>query len=198
MKIRSLMAGAAIALATSLAAMSANATEFLTNGGFDAAGISGWTLSGNSGYFSVDCDASAQAGGCYVDAGPVSSDGILSQTFADTAGQALNISGWVRGDGGQFSHVQFYFNDALVFDTGNPAPTGDWVNHTASVVATGSDTFSVHFRDDPGYVDLDSFSVTSAVAGVPEPASWALMLTGFLGLGSTLRAARRRTAVAAA
>jgi hypothetical protein len=34
--------------------------------------------------------------------------------------------------------------------------------------------------------------------GVPEPASWALMLLGFAGLGATLRAARARSHAAAA
>lgn len=35
----------------------------------------------------------------------------------------------------------------------------------------------------------------SQLIGIPEPASWALMLCGFFGLGGALRA-RRRTAVA--
>jgi hypothetical protein len=175
--------------------MSANATEFLNNGGFDTGDLSGWTLSGNTSYFNVLCDAAAQAGGCYVNAGPIGSDGVLSQTFSDNAGDTLNLSGWMVGDGGDVSHVQYYFNNVLVFDTGNPVPGGPYVNHTVGVVATGLDTFSVHFRDDPGFVNLDSFSVSNAV---PEPASWALMLTGFFGLGATLRAARRRTAVATA
>jgi len=35
-------------------------------------------------------------------------------------------------------------------------------------------------------------------SGAPEPAAWALMLTGFFGAGAVLRANRRRTAVAAA
>lgn len=38
----------------------------------------------------------------------------------------------------------------------------------------------------------------SAASGAPEPAAWSLMLLGFGGLGAALRAARRRTAVAAA
>ena len=37
-----------------------------------------------------------------------------------------------------------------------------------------------------------------AVAAVPEPAAWALMLTGFLGAGALLRTARRRQAALAA
>ena len=37
-----------------------------------------------------------------------------------------------------------------------------------------------------------------AVAAVPEPAAWALMLTGFLGAGAALRTTRRRQAALAA
>ncbi|HLZ73921.1 PEP-CTERM sorting domain-containing protein [Phenylobacterium sp.] len=36
----------------------------------------------------------------------------------------------------------------------------------------------------------------TASGAVPEPAAWALMLTGFFGAGTALRASRRRTAVA--
>jgi hypothetical protein len=197
MTMRSLLAGAAIALAASITAMSANATEYLTNGGFDSGNTSGWLLTGNTSFFGANCNGAAQAGSCYVEAGPIGSDGILSQTFSDTAGEMLNISGWMAGNGAGFSHVQFFFNSDLIFDSGNPLSNSGWVNQTATAVATGSDTFSVHFRDDPSYVHLDSFSVSSAVAGVPEPASWALMLTGFLGLGGALRSARRRIAVVA-
>lgn len=39
---------------------------------------------------------------------------------------------------------------------------------------------------------------TTAVAGVPEPATWAMMLAGFFGAGSILRANRSRRAVQAA
>ena len=39
---------------------------------------------------------------------------------------------------------------------------------------------------------LDNFSIDTVPGGVPEPASWALMLIGFGGLGATLRARRGR------
>jgi hypothetical protein len=39
---------------------------------------------------------------------------------------------------------------------------------------------------------------TSPVRGVPEPASWAMMIVGFLGVGGTLRRARRLTSAATA
>jgi len=42
-----------------------------------------------------------------------------------------------------------------------------------------------------------SFAVGWPVANVPEPATWALMLTGFGGLGAVLRQRRRQAVVAA-
>jgi hypothetical protein len=42
------------------------------------------------------------------------------------------------------------------------------------------------------------FEVTTDAIAVPEPAAWALMLTGFLGAGAALRGARRRRAALAA
>ncbi len=42
-----------------------------------------------------------------------------------------------------------------------------------------------------------AFSILGDPAGVPEPASWALMMVGFGGIGSLLRARRRQQAVAA-
>jgi hypothetical protein len=47
----------------------------------------------------------------------------------------------------------------------------------------------VHFHEEPGPFDV-SFSLQDASAGVPEPATWALMLGGFGLAGATLR--RRR------
>jgi hypothetical protein len=45
----------------------------------------------------------------------------------------------------------------------------------------------------PGATDIQL-----GTAAIPEPAAWALMLTGFLGAGTALRSARRRQAALAA
>lgn len=46
------------------------------------------------------------------------------------------------------------------------------------------------FSNDPGGVIFDNFSFDTAVAGVPEPATWAMMIGGFGLIGSAMR--RRR------
>ena len=52
------------------------------------------------------------------------------------------------------------------------------------------------------YYEYDELNLGVRISGdvmaVPEPASWALMLTGFLGAGAVLRTARRRQAALAA
>jgi opacity protein-like surface antigen len=63
-------------------------------------------------------------------------------------------------------------------------------------VATGLQRLVVRGRSggSGSYAGTLSFSITGREGGgaVPEPASWALMITGFGGLGATLRARRRR------
>lgn len=49
--------------------------------------------------------------------------------------------------------------------------------------------------------DADTLQVrigATSPAGVPEPATWAMMLTGFLGLGAVLRGARQKRGLATA
>lgn len=68
------------------------------------------------------------------------------------------------------------------------------VNGLQAVGATTCLTFLG--RQDPGHDRLDSIDVElSAVDGVPEPASWALLIAGFAVTGVAAR--RRRTMLAA-
>jgi hypothetical protein len=55
------------------------------------------------------------------------------------------------------------------------------------------------YTEDGVYHDWDTLNLGvringDVMAAMPEPAAWALMLTGFLGAGAALRAARRRQA----
>ncbi len=192
--MRKLLAGAAFAAIVTLAGQAS--ANLLVNGSFETGDFTGWTQSGNLGYTSVtsgDYNGSpAEDGSYYVFEGPVGSDGFLSQTFTDTPGETLKITGWVIGDGAETSDVGFYFDSATLLYI-NPVPNQPWTEYTVYATATGSDTFSVGFRNDPSFDGLDNFSVTAAV---PEASTWAMMVLGFAGLGfAGFRA--RRTAIAA-
>jgi hypothetical protein len=75
---------------------------------------------------------------------------------------------------------------------GNPNP---WTSYS-STLTLGAGTYQIRFAETDNQFffqqGVDNVSVTTSV---PEPAAWAMMLTGFGGLGALMR--RRRTAVAA-
>lgn len=69
----------------------------------------------------------------------------------------------------------------VVFNSGSPPSSGNGVSQISAFLGHSEDI---------------GVSLSSGGA-VPEPAAWALMLTGFMGAGAALRANRRRVAVAA-
>ncbi|MGA7198937.1 MAG: PEP-CTERM sorting domain-containing protein [Roseiarcus sp.] len=191
--MRKLLAGVAFAATMALAGQ-VSAANLLVNGSFETGDFTGWTEGGNFSYTTVEPNSfgyGAEQGNYYVYEGPIGSDGTLSQTFSDMPGATLLISGWIAGNGTIPSDVNYIFDGVTVF-TLNPVPSQGYVNYTATVRATGLDTFTVGFRNDPSFDALDNFSVTA----VPEASTWAMMVLGFAGLGfAGFRA--RRTAVAA-
>lgn len=55
---------------------------------------------------------------------------------------------------------------------------------------------SVEFGGVANYIAFDDVTFGSATPGVPEPATWGLMLLGLAGIGGAARASRRRLAAA--
>ncbi len=58
-------------------------------------------------------------------------------------------------------------------------------------IQIGSTTYSGTFADVLGDIDVNDFSPVGVGTMVPEPATWALMLAGFAGLGAALRMRRK-------
>jgi choice-of-anchor C domain-containing protein len=205
----------AVTAAGLMAAGAAGAATF-TNGSFENASvdpggafvtllagstaIDGWTVTGDSidyigGYWqpqdgsrSIDLSGNAPGG--------------VSQTFDTLVGHSYLVNFFLAGnpDGGTGAKVAIssatggpsQSNTFLVGGSNTRADMG-WQAYQYHFVATGASTtltFS-SATDTPYGPALDNVSV----AGVPEPAEWALMLVGFGGLGAAMR--RKRAAVAA-
>jgi hypothetical protein len=182
-----------LACAIAVASLSAMAlavpaqANLVANGSFESGNFTGWTTGGNfeftqvtSGLFYVY--TGAQDGTDYAVLGPVGSDGNLSQTFANAAGQQLQISFWLSAVGDDPSDFSASFNGNQLFGQSDPNTAGVWTKFTFDVTAAISNTLLFSFRDDPQYIALDNVDV-SPVGATPIPAALPLLMTGLGGFG---------------
>jgi len=189
MKIGNIFAGAA--LATALLATSAGAAG-IVNGGFETGDFTGWTPNAVS--FPIYVVTAPVQSGTYAAqiAGYASGPNTLSQTVATTASQVYKLSFWYWQDGGTPNGFDVSWNGNSIYSQTDTNTAVTFQQVVANVTGTGSDLLVFTAYNDPAYTYLDNV----AIAGIPEPASWALMLLGFGGLGVAIRA-RRAHAVTA-
>jgi len=215
--LKKILVGAAFAAATTLGATAANAVtiingsfetgvnpgSFTTIGNGDSTSIFGWTVGGlgvdyiGSYWQAADGDRSIDLSG--NDKGSISQmlTGLtVGQTYQVMFALAGNPDGGastkvaVASDGGSQSSVFFFPQGS------NTHQNMGWTNQVFTFKATGTTanlTFSATQFDAYGPA-LDNVSISA----VPEPATWAMMIIGFGGVGSMLRSTRRRHALAVA
>jgi hypothetical protein len=212
-RIRALIAFAALSAA---AAGSAQATELLSNGSFEAPAIGGgnytypggtlddWTYTGSALVGATGGNA------WYGSTPPAGQDGdqfaalqgtsTLSQTFT-MVGTTLDIS-WLAGgrpffgsyNGDQTYEVQLGSDLLGTFST----VSGEAFGSHGLVVhgLTSGQAYTLTFAGQVAADETSFIDKVSASGAVPEPAAWALMILGFGGVGAALRSQRRAFAAA--
>jgi len=113
--------------------------------------------------------------------GPIGSLGGITQTLATTAGQHYLVTFALSGDGSVPSQFLVNFGALTLLNLSNAATaTPGFQTFAFDAVAAGASTLlSFNFRNDAGFMELDNV----AVAVIPEPETYALMLAGFALLG---------------
>ena len=108
-----------------------------------------------------------------------------------------------RVGGGLFSLNSFDYSFTAYFGSSDATATITAGTNTP-LLLTGTGTSTSGFSNvssvtfsNPGvynYIQLDNVNVTAGAGAVPEPATWAMMLVGFGGVGYAMRS-RRKVAV---
>jgi hypothetical protein len=129
--------------------------------------------------------------------------GGITQNVATIAGATYRLSFWLGNYDFQTTPTGVFAQAGSAngsFSLAAPigSPRFIWENHTLDFLATGAST-AITLTGTSGffYTGLDNVSVEllSGVVGVPEPASWALMIAGFGLVGAALRRRQRTVSV---
>ena len=113
--------------------------------------------------------------------------GTIAQTFATTANQLYSLSFWYSNNPGgspnpNTASVQVGSLSDIISHTASGSSDLNWTFYSATFSASGPMTtlsFSQIDNCCNGGILLDSVNVSA----VPEPATWAMMILGFLGVG---------------
>ena len=197
MNLKTTLMAAALAAGLALTAAPANAavvdfegyTDTLAQLPFSGANIGGLTFDTNFyQYISASPgDGQADNGTDYY------INGYYGATITKTGGGSFKLN--------SFDLARSYYTDsnfAVTFTFNHFGGGSTSATFGASPPSFTTHTFnlpqlaSIQIGSTNGYVALDNITYNA----VPEPTTWAMMLLGFFGLGSALRARRRVAAVA--
>jgi hypothetical protein len=171
------------------------ATNLVVNGSFETGDFTGWTLTGDTTFVFVtdETGGGGPTDGIYHAAfGPEDGLTYLSQAIATTPGENYAFRFDLANLDGAPNEFTFDLGATTLIDLVD-SPAFDYATAEGFfTAASSSTTIRFGFYQLPFFFVLDNVSVTSMV---PEPASWALLVTGFGMVGASMR--RRKVTVAA-
>lgn len=210
------ISSAGIAIAAALLATSpAQAANLITNGSFENGNTSGnfsteGAGSGNIFGWSIDSGSVDYIGGYWAASdGARSIDiagsdiGAISQSFATVAGNAYKVTFDLASNpdlqGARDLLVSIDGGTPITFthpgSTGHDAAGMNWTGQSFTFLATGANTKLTFTTNGTAQTYFGPALDNVSVAGVPEPAAWAMLLAGFALVGGSMRRRRVATAV---
>lgn len=205
------------AIAASVALMgfgSAQAANLVNNGDFSNPNVGGgwgmfsngqvgaWNNTngdslevGNSNVYGLGCiNAACQS----LEVNANTFDTVSQTIYGLTSGASYLVS-WAysaRDGGGPQSLDVSFGGDHLATNTGSVSA---WSNNAVRITANKtSELLQFQSANVGGNSSFGNEITNVSVAGVPEPATWALMTVGLLGLGAMIRRSRKQAAAAVA
>jgi len=193
---------AAFALTLAMGATAQAATNLVSNPSFESPNAGHFFASdwGHEYFYWDNTPGVAHSGDYFVATacvGPIALEAcFIEQTLTTTAGASYDVALWTKATITTIGSFEVTWNGTRL---GPVEVQGgqDWTWHQFSfnnLVATGASTvLRITGRNDPAtmYFDDVSASLSPVVSpGVPEPATWAMMILGFGSAGVALR--RRR------
>ncbi len=193
------MKQALIALALLASASSASAANLVVNGGFETGDFSGWSSTGDTAGTTVSWQV-PHSGTWHADIVPRIGYNHLEQSIQTIAGHTYDVSFYLLHP--PFLFVPFNNAFSASFDSQNLLTFTNalgwyqYTHFTSSITASSNSTLLSFNSATEAYYELDDVAVIdiTPTGGVPEPASWALMIVGFGAAGAMIR---RRKAVLA-
>lgn len=186
----------ALAAAVIVASPAAATVNLVVNGGFETGDFTGWTRSNTQNATAINSNSpfegSFDARLRTTTSGGNAGYRTLSQFITTNVGYSYQLSYALRNQGNPNPVDDFEVTAGNSFFDHGDTPRFGYTVFTQDFVATSASTL-IEFRylhPTDGNFQLDAVSVVA----VPEPGTWAMLVTGFALVGATMR---RRKAVAA-